>query len=425
MSENKIRILKGDICFSKDKYSVTTIENGYLVTEGNQILGVFYKLPDDYKNVKIEDFSGHLIVPGLIDLHVHAPQYAFRGLKMDMELLDWLNTNTFPEEGKYSDEAYAKRAYTIFTEDLARSGTTRSCIFSTIHIKATNLLMELIDKTGLYAYVGKVDMDRNAPEYLLEDTEHAAVETAEWVYETKDQYERVKPIITPRFIPSCSDKMMDMLSQIRKDFDLPVQSHLSENMGEVEWVKELAPLANFYGDAYDRHEMFGGIYPAIMAHCVYSRPEEINLMKTNGVYIAHCPGSNTNLASGIAPVRMYLDNNLNIGLGSDVAGGANLSIFRAMTDAVQVSKLRYTLLSNQYKPITIEEAFYMGTKGGGSFFGKVGSFEAGYEFDALVLDESRIRHPQKLSVKDRLERYLYLASDQEILHKYVGGTKLF
>jgi guanine deaminase len=162
-----------------------------------------------------------------------------------------------------------------------------------------------------------------------------------------------------------------------------------------------------------------------MAHCVYSSPEEMELMKDKGVYIAHCPQSNENLTSGAAPVRLYLDEDMNLGLGTDVAGGANLSIFRAMTDAIQVSKLRYRLLSDQLKPISMEEAFFMGTKGGGSFFGKVGSFEEGYEGDALVLDESKIPYPQKLDLKDRLERFLYLSGDEGVIQKYVSGRKLF
>ena len=143
------------------------------------------------------------------------------------------------------------------------------------------------------------------------------------------------------------------------------------------------------------------------------------------MYIAHCPQSNENLTSGAAPVRLYLDENMRIGLGSDVAGGASLSIFRAMTDAIQVSKLRYRLLSEQLKPVTMEEAFFMGTKGGGSFFGNVGSFEEGYECDVLVLDESRIPHPQELTPRERLERFLYLSGDDGVEHKYVKGSKLF
>lgn len=420
------RVLKGDICYSTDKQTIITVKDGYLACEDGIVKGIFEQIPEEYQNFPMDDYSGKLIIPGLTDLHVHAPQYAFRGLKMDLELLDWLNVNTFPEEGKYKDMEYAKKAYEIFVNDLKQGGTTRASIFGTIHVPATKLLMELVDEAGIEAYVGKVNMDRNSPDYLCEaNALTAAMETAQWLVETQGAYEHVKPIISPRFIPTCSDELMKMLARIQQDFQVPVQSHLSENMGELAWVKELVPESKFYGDAYDRFGLFGGEVPTIMAHCVHSTLEEMKLIKERGVYIAHCPQSNENLVSGAAPVRLYLDEDMNLGLGTDVAGGANLSIFRAMTDAIQVSKLRSQLLGGQLKPLTMEEAFYMGTKGGGSFFGKTGSFEKGYECDALVLDESRIPYPQQLEVKERLERFLYLSGDDGVLHKYVKGNKLF
>ena len=139
---------------------------------------------------------------------------------------------------------------------------------------------------------------------------------------------------------------------------------------------------------------------------------------------AHCPESNTDIASGIAPVRRYLDMGLHVGLGTDVAGGFSLSMFRAMADAIQVSKLRWRLMDQTQAPVTLEEAFYMATIGGGSFFGKVGSFEKGYEFDAMILDDSNIRHPQEISTRDRLERLVYLSDDRNLVGKYVQGRKV-
>jgi guanine deaminase len=161
-----------------------------------------------------------------------------------------------------------------------------------------------------------------------------------------------------------------------------------------------------------------------MAHCVYSTEREIALLKQQEVYIAHCPQSNTNLASGIAPVRTYLDLDMQVGLGSDVAGGFATSIFRAMVDAIQVSKLRFRLQDQSLLPLTIEEAFYMGTKGGGSFFGKTGSFEKGYELDAVIIDDRTLPHPQKLTVRERLERVIYLSDERHIAGKYVAGRKV-
>ena len=162
-----------------------------------------------------------------------------------------------------------------------------------------------------------------------------------------------------------------------------------------------------------------------MAHCVYSSDAELSLMKDRGVFIADCPQSNTNLSSGIAPVRRYLEEGLHIGLGTDIAGGHSLSMLRAIADAIQVSKLRWRLVDDSQKPLSLEEAFYMATMGGGSFFGKVGTFAEDYEFDALILDDSRLRHPQPLNSRERLERLIYLADDSCIAGKYISGNKIF
>ncbi len=419
-------VLKGNVCYSEDVRSLKTVEQGYLVCQDGKSAGVYKELPVQFADYPIEDCGDMLIVPGLVDLHIHAPQFAFRGLGMDLELLDWLNTNTFPEEAKYEDLEYAKKAYGIFAEAMKKSATTRACIFGTIQRPATELLMDLMEETGLKTMIGKVNMDRNSPDYLREQgAEESEQETLRWLEETGSKYENVKPILTPRFIPSCTDDLMERLGRLQKEHGLPVQSHLSENQGEVAWVKELCPASEFYGDAYDQFGLFGGNGKTVMAHCVSSSEEEIELIKERGVYIAHCPQSNTNLSSGIAPVRTYLDREVNVGLGSDVAGGSGESIFRAMADAIQVSKLRWRLTDESLKPLTVEEAFYLGTLGGGSFFGKVGSFLEGYEFDALILDDSGLPHPQTLNLRERLERFIYLSDDRHLKGKYTGGNRIF
>ena len=426
MTGGKNFVLKGNVCYSEDVRSLKTMEQGHLVCQDGKSAGVYKELPVQFADYPIEDCGDMLIVPGLVDLHIHAPQFAFRGLGMDLELLDWLNTNTFPEEAKYADLEYAKKAYGIFAEAMKKSATTRACIFGTIHRPATELLMDLMEETGLKTMIGKVNMDRNSPDYLREQgAEESEQETLRWLNETGSKYENVKPILTPRFIPSCTDDLMERLGRLQKEYGLPVQSHLSENQGEVAWVKELCPASEFYGDAYDQFGLFGGNGKTVMAHCVSSSEEEIELIKERGVYIAHCPQSNTNLSSGIAPVRTYLDREVNVGLGSDVAGGSGESIFRAMADAIQVSKLRWRLTDESLKPLTVEEAFYLGTLGGGSFFGKVGSFLEGYEFDALILDDSGLPHPQDLNLRERLERFIYLSDDRHLKGKYTGGNRIF
>lgn len=420
-------VLKGDLCYSLDRDHLKAVENGYLVCVDGVSAGTFDRLPEEYRALPLKDYTGKLIVPGLVDLHVHAPQYTFRGLGLDMELLEWLERNTFPEEAKYRDIKYARAAYRIFAEDLRNGPNTRACIFATVHVPGTLALMDILEESGLITMVGKVNMDRNASDALLEADAAASLRaTEEWLDAVKGKYLRTTPILTPRFVPSCTDALLDGLGEIQRRRGLPVQSHLSENRGEVKWVKELCPWSSCYADAYDRFGLFGGPgCPTIMAHCVLSGEEEVALMKERGVYVAHCPQSNTNLASGVAPVRRYLEQGLRLGLGSDVAGGNQMSIFRAMADAIQASKLRWRLQDESLAPLTVPEVFWMGTMGGGSFFGKVGSFEAGYELDAVVLNDARLCSVRRFSVEERLERMIYLAEECGVEAKFAAGTQLF
>ncbi len=421
---NRTFALKGDIIFSQTPQTLAVHPSHYAVCEDGICVGVFTQLPKQFAEIPVMDHSGKLIIPGLTDLHAHAPQYAFRSLGMDLELLDWLNAQTFPQEARYQDLDYACRAYSIFVDDLRRSATTRAALFGTLHVPATHILMQMLEESGLETFVGKVNMDRNSPDVLCEADAQSSLEaTRIWLAGCQD-LKHCLPILTPRFLPSCTDALMEGLHRLQQETGLPVQSHLSENQGEIAWVRELCPEARGYGDAYDRFGMFGGC-PTIMAHCVWSDAEERARMKQNGVFIAHCPQSNINLSSGAAPARTYLDEGMHIGLGSDIAGGTHLSILRAMADAVQSSKLRWRLLDQSLSPITLPEAFWMGTRGGGAFFGKVGAFEAGFAFDAVVLDDSDLPSPLDLTPEERLTRIIYLSDDRAVIHKYVDGRKLF
>lgn len=424
-------ILRGMICYSKSPRELAVMEHGYLVCCEGISQGVFPEIPEKFKGLPVTDYGDALIFPGMTDLHLHGPQYPFCGLGMDLELLEWLKTHTFPEESRYESLDYAKKAYGNFTEDLKRSPTTRAVVFATIHVPATKLLMDKLEATNLKTYVGKVNMDQNCPDFLRERDGQASLrDTRRWLLDTMEAYENVKPILTPRFAPTCSEGLMEGLGRLKEEYDLPVQSHLSENQSEVEWVKELYPWSAFYGDVYDRFGLFGdreGKHgPVVMAHCVYSTPEEVRRMKENGVYVAHCPQSNVNLSSGIAPVRRYLDQGLSVGLGTDLAGGVNMSMFRCITDAIGVSKLYRKLIDEGAQPLTPEEGFYLATAGGGSFFGKVGSFEEGYEADVLVADDSAIPRRDGWGIRERLVRFLYLAEEKgRLIGKYAGGTKIF
>ena len=419
-------VLKGNICYSESRESIRLLPNSYLVCENGLCAGAFTELPEKYASLPLTDYGDRIIIPGLVDLHLHAPQFAFRGLGMDMELMEWLNTYTFPEESKYADLEYAERAYSLFARHMHLCATTRAAIFSSLHSPATELLMDKMEESGLVSFVGKVNMDRNSPDYYCEESAQASLEATErWICNTMDKYKNTRPIITPRFIPTCSDELMRGLRTLVEKYNLPVQSHLSENYNEIALVQELCPDARFYGDAYNRFGLFGGDHPCIMAHCVHTGEEELDLIKKNGVFIAHSPLSNSNIASGVAPISKYLANDIHVGLASDVAGGETENMFYSIASSIRASKLRWRLRDQSVKPLSVDQAFYIATVGGGSFFGKVGSFEPGYEFDALVLDDSGLDHPQELSLRSRLDRCLYLADDRDIKAKYVRGHQLF
>ena len=425
-------VIKGNICQTAVPAELDLHENSYAVCVNGISKGIFKKLPEEYASLPVYDYGDSLIFPGMVDLHVHAPQYAFRGMCMDLELMDWLNRYTFPEEEKYENLEYAERAYGMFVDAMKNGATARSCIFATRHRYATELLMKLMEESGLVSYVGKVNMDREASEALTEESaDVSAYTTFGWINATKDKFKNTKPILTPRFIPCCTDKLMEELREIQMAYGIPVQSHLSESKGEIDFVKFLRPDNAFYGESYNEYDLFGKNddintdVKTVMAHCVWSTDEEVELMRKNGVFVAHCPASNMNLTSGIAPIRKYLDLGLNIGLGSDVAGGHSDSIFRAITDAIQVSKMYFRMVNEEFKPLVFSEAFYLATKGGGAFFGKVGSFEEGYEFDAVVMDDSSLPHPQALSLAERMERAVYLGLDEKgIDAKFVAGRKI-
>ncbi len=418
-------VILGDICYAKEFGKLECSGGSYLVCENGKVKGVFKELPGQYRSLKLYDYSGKLVCPGMSDIHLHAPQYAYRGLGMDLELLDWLDTITFPQESKYADAEYAKKAYDVFVEDLKHSATSRAVVFATIHKEATEYLMEAFDREGMAGYIGKVNMDRNSPVFYCETTEGSAKTTLEWLDDVTGRYENVHPIITPRFVPSCTDDLMKELGRIASERALPVQSHLSENLSEIDWVHELAPDSKGYADAYDRFGLFGSSGKTVMAHCIHMREDEIELMKKRGVFVAHSPQSNENLRSGIAPMRKLLDHGVKCGLASDVAGGSTINMFKAITDCIQVSKLRWRLVDDTERALTFPEAFYLATVGGGEFFGKVGSFEEGYEFDALVIDDSSARTILELDIQQRLERIMYLGHAGSIISKWVAGRKLF
>lgn len=416
-----MKIYKAHILYTKDKDHFEVLENGYIAVDADgRVLRVAEDLALlDYHDVEVIDFGDRLLIPAMNDLHVHAPQYRNQGIAMDLELLPWLQRYTYPEEMKYADTDYAERMYRHFVHDLWRFGTMRACVFATSHTGSTRVLMHLFREAGMGAFVGKVAMNRNCPEGLSEPVERMVQGYEALTAEFPDPEALVRPIITPRFIPSCTPEMLRACGQLAAKHKLPVQSHLSENRDEIALVQRLENTQ--YGNAYNRYGLFGQT-PTVMAHCVYTQGDELDLMKRNGVMVAHCPTSNLNVSTGIAPIRKFLDEDLRVGLGSDISGGHDLNIFRVMVYAIQVSKARYQL-HPELPYLTLSEAFWMATKSAGSFFGQVGSFEPGYEFDALVIDDRNLNHDH-YTLLERLERFIYLGDDRHIEHRFCRGKEI-
>ena len=415
--------LRGNLVYTKKIGTMEILEQQYLVCEDGRVQGIYPELPQQFCGIPVEDMGDRIIIPGLTDLHVHAPQYSFRGLGMDLELLDWLNTNTFPEESKYRDPEYARKAYDIFVKNLTHGATTRACVFATIHNEATLLLMDRLEEAGIAAMVGKVNMDRNgAPGVLEETTEESMRETLRWLDACQD-FRHIKPILTPRFTPSCTNELMAFLGKLAAERDLPVQSHLSENGAEMDWVRQLHPDCRQYWETYKKYGLWND--RTVMAHCVWSDERERQAMKDAGVTVVHCADSNQNLCSGVAPVRRMLDEGVKVALGSDIAGGDHLDLFDVTAAAIRASKARRMMDDWSTPFLTVAEGWYLATSAGEEFFGEQPGFAAGNSLHAIVLADDTLPQPRTLTPAERLERAVYRRQEGAVQAVWSAGRKIY
>lgn len=412
-------VVRGVIVHAPEFGSLNILENGFILLQNGRIEDISCSLPPQYRDAPQTDYGSCLIIPSFADMHLHAPQYPMIGLGLDKKLLEWLEAYTFPTEAKFADAAYARKVYRIFAGDLVNKGTTRVCVFSSIHRAATHVLMEELELAGITGYAGKVNMDSNCPPSLRESAEDSLSETRRWVMECKNSYSAIKPILTPRFAPSCSNSLLAGLGELAGEFGLPVQSHLSESIDEIKWVRELFPDCRRYWEVYDKYGLFGGF--TAMAHCVYSDKEERRAMAVRGVTAVHCPESNINLSSGAAHVRRMTEEGVRVALGTDIAGGAELSMMRAVTAAIRTSKL---ISHGSDSPLSAAEAFYMATSAGQAFFGAGPGFKKGDMLHAVVLSDAELPKTLTLSTAERLERLLYFAQDSSILAVYSEGKRI-
>lgn len=412
-----MKLYKGNIVYTKVKDSFEILEDGFILEENGFILEVGKNLDTKYSDISVIDYSGNIMIPGFVDLHFHAVQYANLGIGLDEELLDWLNLYTFKEEEKFSDESYAKEVFNAMLDDVIEKGTTRIVFFSSIHEKATELLMDICDDKGISAFVGKVNMDRNTSEQLIENTSESFEITKRLM---KKSTKNVKPIVTPRFVPSCSRELMDNLGELVKS-GMPVQTHISENENEIKWVKELHPESSGYLDVYNQSNLLGD--KTILAHCVYCTDDEKTVIQDKGCFVAHCPASNFNLTSGIMDVKDYIDRGIRVGLGTDVGAGHTTSIKDAIVLAIQMSKVN-NMIDKNSPVLSFSEAFYLATKGGGEYFGNVGSFEDGYDLDMLVIESDRLSRIRELSPLEQLQNFVYSGKTDMIKARYCKGKQI-
>ncbi|KAJ2888635.1 hypothetical protein FB639_000508 [Coemansia asiatica] len=397
--------------------------------------------------------SDQFLLPGLIDTHTHAPQFAFLGIGHDLPLMDWLEKYTFKHESSFKDIELARNFYSGAINRVISNGVTFAAYYGTIHVESNRILADTIRKAGQRAFVGKVCMDVNSPSYYSESTAESIAGTEQFVKAVLgDQGNEsgarlVTPIVTPRFAPTCSMESLRGLGDVAQRYQLPVQSHLCENPSEVAFVKQLFPDCTSYADVYHRAGLLGK--RSIMAHCVHMGAEDIRLLRESGACVSHCPTSNFALGSGIADVRRLMNNGIPVGLGTDVGGGYTPSILDVMRMAAAANRALIAgrrdrgeiLEGRDGVPLEAGEAVFLATQGGARVMGmadQLGSLDSGKLFDAIVVDlnvplspvpavsstpavKCLEDHPDE-AWRVRLEQFVFLADDRNITRVYVNGN---
>lgn len=418
-----MKVYRANLLFTPSLDRFETIPRGYIVvTDEGLIEGVYADLPELLSNIPVEDFGNQMLIPGFTDLHLHPNQFPDNGLGYDFELMPWIDNYAAKSESYYLVEDKAKSIFSCFTKQLLKNGITRSVQFGPISQKTTELLFDAMGKTGLGAYIGKNNKDYHAFGEAAETAEESIRATHELIDNYGYKYPLLKYILTPSFVPGCSEEVMRWVGEKARKLNLPVQTHLDENRGEIEQVMKRFPDCYDYGNVYEIMDMFDAKIPTVMAHCIFTNEREIAMLRDKNVYVAHCPHSNFNLTSGVMPLRRYLDEGIHVGIGSDISAGHTLNMFDNMRAVLSGSRYRSVLYGE--KELSATETFYLATRGGGEFFGNVGSFEAGFVFDALLVDDDSVPDFRGCSLKERLERLIYLGDDRQIKKVFCNGKEL-
>ncbi|MBT1164206.1 guanine deaminase [Bifidobacterium felsineum] len=388
--------------------------------------------------------EGSYLLPGFIDLHVHAPQWAQDGTGLDEPLEVWLGKYTFPTESKFADETFAHKVYGDLVGRMLSTGTTTAAYYATVHRKGSFVLAQEANRLGQRALVGKVVMDdRQAnPDYYRDASAQSAIEETERFINDVAELNRhsvqgVYPVITPRFIPSCTDEALRGLGELAEKYKTYayIQTHCSES----DWEHGYAYERYGHSDTHMLREFGLFTSRSILAHSVYPSEEDMRVFVETGAIAVHCPLSNAFFAGAVAPIRRYLAANMHVAMGSDISGGYNPDLYGAIRQAVTSSRMLETGVNRDMaagergmknSALTLNNAFYLATAGGGESLGlPIGRLEAGYAWDAQVVDTTfpSARLPifeSNEPASDIFQKILNLAVPENIRTVWVQGREV-
>ncbi len=382
---------------------------------------------------------GHILLPGFVDLHIHAPQYPQLGTALDVPLGDWLHVHTFPLEARFADLDFAEAVYTALVADLLAVGTTTAVYYATLHVPATQLLADICLTLGQRALVGKVAMDhpQGCPDFYRDESPEQAVAGTRAVIDhirnaPGNAEGLVQPIITPRFIPSCTDATLFALGALAAETGVRVQTHVSESDWAHGMVLDRCGISD--AESLDR---FGLMTPhAVLAHGTHLSASDMDLIRARGACVAHCPLSNAYFAGAVFPLRAALERGVRVGLGSDISGGPAGSIWEAARMAIAAARIREggidaadATRGDPGARVDFRTAFHLATAGGGAALGlPVGHFAPGMQFDAMAIDpvapHGTIRLWPGQQGQIVLEKILYTAARANIARVWVAGRQV-
>lgn len=414
-------LIHANIVYSEDRAHLAVYPDSYIAVEQGRVQGIWPVFPEKYKGAPLTDYGDGVLIPAFSDLHVHAPQYLNRGLEMDLLLADWLDRCTFPMEEKFADPEFAKAVYDAFIDDMIANGTMHACVYATIHEEATSYLLERMDRKGIKGFTGKINMDRSASAGLMEDPMDSLQKTDAFL-EKYSGNRNMRPLITPRFAPTCSRELIQGLGRLGRKYQTGMQTHLVESRWEAEQARVLFPECSCDTEIYERAGLMEN-GPVLGAHFIFPSEEDIRILKKYDSYAVHCPDATTNIIAGIMQAGVLLDGGVRIGLGSDVSGGHHIGVYTQAARAVQLSKLKEFYEPEGNRAITFPEAFFMATKQSGPLFGNTGTLEEGAVFDALVID-GLSDAARKLRPEQVIERFCYIGTKENIKARYLNGEAI-